>query len=413
MTRATNRTVRQPRYMRDFVCAADKCIDNCCHRWRVDLDKRTYERYTREVTDGVLAPLIETHVRRNRHGGGDMDYGYIALRDDGTCPFLTLGQLCRVQKTLGAEALSFTCRHYPRMQSAIGGDLEQHAAMSCPEIARRIIADPQALEAEAREMPAEDILPRATVIRPGPAAERFGLLRSAAVALVDAHAPDVDAGAFAVVMLAQGVDEYDATAGGGGPELAPWLAARLRALALPAFAANFARVAVDPSIPLRLLKEIVIERLAEPGAQKTWPRYLQTIAECLHGLDYSDDDLERSLRGYQAAREGFAGFAASHPWLLRNLALYDATRNSLFLPGEGPALRQVLRFVIRYVYLRFLLTGLHALWREKFDVEHCVNAAYAFSRAIEHNPGFVGKIAALLEKQELHGAAGMAVLLKG
>ncbi len=413
----TTRTVRQPRYLQDFVCAADKCLDNCCHRWRIDIDKRTYERYTREVNHAVLGPLIEKYIRRDRKSGSEANHGHIALRDDGSCPFLTQGNLCRVQKTLGAEALSFICRTYPRMQTAVGGQLEQYGALSCPEIARKVLADPHALDFEEREIEAAAILSASTVVKTGPATERFLLLREAAVSLIDAHAPDADAGVFAVVMLARGVEEEDedeaATHGAGGPDFAARLAARVRMLALPAFAANFDRVAVDPAIPMRLLKEIVIERLADPGIQKVWPRYLETIVECLHGLNYSDDDRAGSLQGYSAAKAGFQGFAAAHPWVMRNIALYDATRNGLFMPDNGPLLKQALQLTIRYVYLRFLLTGLHALWREKFDMERCVNAAYAFSRAIEHNPRFVAKIVALLEERELAGAAGIAVMLRG
>ena len=65
MSNQVTRPVRQPRYLQDFVCAADKCIDNCCTRWQIELDKKTYERYTRHVVNGVLKPLIANHVRRD------------------------------------------------------------------------------------------------------------------------------------------------------------------------------------------------------------------------------------------------------------------------------------------------------------------------------------------------------------
>ena len=415
MSNQVTRPVRQPRYLQDFVCAADKCIDNCCTRWQIDLDKKTYERYTRHVTNRVLKPLIANHVHRDPQNTDPARYGHIELKADQSCPFLTIGKLCRIQKTLGADALSFICRHYPRSQTVVAGRLEQHAAMSCPEIARKILADPQALDFSERELPADDILPLSTAIGGGDHAGMLGFyaLRDAAIALVDAHAPHTEIGMFAVVMLAQSVDERVAAPGGiDGPGFPAWLTERVEILASASFAENFARVSVDPSIPMRLLKEIVVERLAGPGGQQTGPRYIRTILECLRGLDYSDDDRDGSLRGYRAATAGFRDFVGAQPWVMRNIAVYDVTKNTLFAPGK-PAMKQVLGLTIRYVYLRFLLTGLHALWKETFDLDRCVNAAYAFSRAIEHSPTFMTRIATLLEEQQLHGAAGMAMMLKG
>lgn len=212
-------------------------------------------------------------------------------------------------------------------------------------------------------------------------------------------------------MLAQAADERG-VAEGSDAGFEAWLAARLRLLTLPSFRDHFDRIQVEPSIPMRLLKEIVIERLAEPAIERIWPRYIETIAECLSGLNYSDDRPVESLRGYREAVARFERFTTAQPWMMRNIAVYDVMKSVLFSPGE-PAMKDVLRLVIRYVYLRFLLTGLCSYWGEAFDAERRVRAAYAFSRAIEHNPAFVARIVGLLEAQELNGAAGMAVLLKG
>lgn len=37
--------LRTPSYYDDFECIADKCTDNCCVGWEIDIDEITAEKY--------------------------------------------------------------------------------------------------------------------------------------------------------------------------------------------------------------------------------------------------------------------------------------------------------------------------------------------------------------------------------
>ena len=78
-----------PNYYNKFKCIADKCTDNCCIGWEIDIDKNTYEKYN-NITD-----CLGTCLKNNIALAEDGTYSFI-LTENERCPFLTKNNLCKL-----------------------------------------------------------------------------------------------------------------------------------------------------------------------------------------------------------------------------------------------------------------------------------------------------------------------------
>lgn len=146
----SKRIVLQPTYMKKFRCIGGACEDSCCVGWRVDIDKEKYLTY-KKIQDEELKPLFEKKVNRKHNQKSDASYGNIKMNRDGRCPFLDENNLCMIHRKLGEEYLSDTCTYYPRIVNRVDGKFERSATMSCPEIARLALLNPEGIVFEQHE----------------------------------------------------------------------------------------------------------------------------------------------------------------------------------------------------------------------------------------------------------------------
>jgi lysine-N-methylase len=128
------------RYMQRFGCIGDKCEDNCCHSWTVQIDPLTLKRM-KQVTS--MHSEQERKFWTSSLHQVEMEKGQrvtaMKLRDDGRCPMLEDNGLCHVQGTFGANLLSDTCAVYPRRIQKVGEAIELSGMSSCPEMARQLL----------------------------------------------------------------------------------------------------------------------------------------------------------------------------------------------------------------------------------------------------------------------------------
>jgi len=143
--------IRVPDYYYKFNCIADKCTDTCCTHWDVVIDDKTQEFYS--GLDGELGERIRESLSE------DEDGDVIFKCKNGRCPFLAPDGLCDIQAQLGEEALSYTCRQYPRFFDEFGGLQEYGLSFSCPEAARLITEHSDKITFNIEERPDISITP--------------------------------------------------------------------------------------------------------------------------------------------------------------------------------------------------------------------------------------------------------------
>lgn len=126
----------------DFQCIADSCPEDCCHGWRISIDKDTYQKMV-ENEDKLGIPASEWLLEKD---GGFQ----VKLNPDGRCPMLDEHNLCRVVQKLGPEYLSRVCTIYPRVHEKYGGVVEGYLTLSCSHVVSMLM-EKEMLEFDFKE----------------------------------------------------------------------------------------------------------------------------------------------------------------------------------------------------------------------------------------------------------------------
>lgn len=121
-----------PKYVKDFICIADRCRHSCCIGWEIDVDSETAERYANfNVGYGkTIAESIE-----------DWDETpHFRLTADERCPHLDSNGLCRIILSCGEDHLCEICREHPRFYHDTVRGKEMGIGMACEEACRIILS---------------------------------------------------------------------------------------------------------------------------------------------------------------------------------------------------------------------------------------------------------------------------------
>ena len=120
---------RVPSYYNSFKCIADKCTDNCCIGWEIDIDCDTAEYY--KSVGGDFGKRLRENIS---------DENSFILKGE-RCPFLNGNNLCDIIINCGEEHLCQICRDHPRYFEWYGNIKEGGIGLSCEEGARLILTD--------------------------------------------------------------------------------------------------------------------------------------------------------------------------------------------------------------------------------------------------------------------------------
>ena len=134
--------LRVPEYYYTFKCIADKCGDNCCIGWEIDIDDETCTYYNN--VGGSFGGRLQ----------GSISDGSFILGEDERCPFLNSNNLCDIYTTLGEEHLCRICTEHPRFYEWFGSFKEGGIGLCCEEAARMILSCDMALT--EKSVPEED-----------------------------------------------------------------------------------------------------------------------------------------------------------------------------------------------------------------------------------------------------------------
>lgn len=119
-----------PDYYKEFKCTADKCEDTCCAGWQIVIDEESLERY-RNVKGFFKWRMLRSVDWKN---------GVFKQDEEKRCAFLNEQNLCDLYKACGEKSLCKTCGQYPRHMEEFEGVREITLSISCPEVARVLMA---------------------------------------------------------------------------------------------------------------------------------------------------------------------------------------------------------------------------------------------------------------------------------
>lgn len=136
----------KPDYYDSFVCVADQCEDTCCAGWQIVVDEKSLHRYRR-----VKGPF-----RSNIQKGVAWKQGVFKQDRQKRCAFLNEDNLCDMYTALGPKSLCKTCRRYPRHIEEFEGVREKSLSLSCPEVAKYLMARKEKVDFIYRENDKEE-----------------------------------------------------------------------------------------------------------------------------------------------------------------------------------------------------------------------------------------------------------------
>ncbi len=139
--------LRIPSYMEDFRCIADKCNDNCCIGWEIDIDETTAAYY--KNVDGEFGKKLKRCISWK-------DECSSFILDGERCPFLNKSNLCDIIINCGEEHLCGICAEHPRFYEWFDGIKEGGIGLCCEEAARIILTQDTNFSFLEKEIPYED-----------------------------------------------------------------------------------------------------------------------------------------------------------------------------------------------------------------------------------------------------------------
>ncbi len=135
-----------PAYCTDFKCSADRCSDNCCIGWEIDIDGSTAEFYGQVKGD---------FGARLRDSIADGECSSFILKGE-RCPFLNGKNLCDIIINLGEEHLCQICTDHPRYYEWFGEMKEGGVGLCCEEGAKLVLTAENPAELTVKDIPDEE-----------------------------------------------------------------------------------------------------------------------------------------------------------------------------------------------------------------------------------------------------------------
>lgn len=119
-----------PDYYKDFSCVADACEDTCCAGWQIVIDEKSQKKYRQ----------VKSDFRKRLLRSVNWKEGVFKQTKGKRCAFLNENNLCDMYTVLGSKSLCKTCRLYPRHIEEFEGVREISLSLSCPEVAKILLA---------------------------------------------------------------------------------------------------------------------------------------------------------------------------------------------------------------------------------------------------------------------------------
>ena len=119
-----------PAYYKQFRCIADKCKHSCCVGWKIEIDDKTYNKYT--LLNGGYGECIKSSIKKGKNPCFNL------LKED-RCPHLDERNLCKIITNFGEDYLCSICNEHPRFYNDTARGKEVGVGIACEEACRIIL----------------------------------------------------------------------------------------------------------------------------------------------------------------------------------------------------------------------------------------------------------------------------------
>ena len=370
-----NKTSLTASYMFDFKCIGEHCIDNCCtSSWTIAIDKQTFYKY-KEVNENSLNGKISQSIKKFKSGRTAEKFGYIAQPQGASrCVFQKTCGLCEIQSELGEEALSKTCRTFPRRLKKFNNASFLTGMTSCPEIARLCLSGDVELTSN------EALHNNDKKISAGTSTSKCetGILQTTINMLANYDLSP----AMQVLLLVQLVEMFQ-TFHKAPTEIEYLLAAKKVTQQLVEISE-----AIDPTDASIFQYNFFESLLLQPNYNVTALEPIAVvIKQIANSFMYGSVTKAASISMYINGKTNILGnFEAKNPRLFTRLLINEVLSNAELFVHANKASSGILRDLTgRLAFTRFLLAGFANASGDGFSMDDYTKCVYLASRALEHD----------------------------
>lgn len=122
----------KPDFYDKFKCIAEKCTDNCCIGWEIDIDENALEKYN--AIEGGFGEELKKKIITSDDGNK-----CFKLCENERCALLNENNLCKLIINCGEDYLCDICREHPRFYEWFAGFTECGLGLCCEEACRLLL----------------------------------------------------------------------------------------------------------------------------------------------------------------------------------------------------------------------------------------------------------------------------------
>ncbi len=124
----------KPDFYDKFKCIAEKCTDNCCIGWEIDIDENALGKYN--SINGSFGEELKGKIITSNDGNK-----CFKLCENERCALLNKNNLCKLIINCGEDYLCDICREHPRFYEWFAGFTECGLGLCCEEACRLLLED--------------------------------------------------------------------------------------------------------------------------------------------------------------------------------------------------------------------------------------------------------------------------------
>ncbi|NMP28104.1 flagellar protein FliB [Rahnella sp. SAP-1] len=368
--------VSQPAYVTRFSCIGAACRDHCCKRWEITLDKTTYNKYLKSEIPNIRK-IAQEHIKVGKKSF--QHWANMSLDSEGNCFYLNEQRLCEVHKQLGADALSYTCTIYPRVNQVYKNEELKSLNMSCPEASKQILFSPDALLNQTSSYIKDSYHSQ-------PAADSEGRLINLFCAnLMLVPQPRVEHNIYAIIYFILAAEKAQGTLDNKLQSMEAAYQAITLQMQNGQLAASLQNINEMQTLELQLLMNLQKHILIIKGlrGQAKLVSYMITLNEFFPG-GLSEQQLSTNLSRLKSAWDEIAlPWLNQRPYILRNFFQYRLYHDQFGIKRTGSLLKDLYLIMADYFFIKSMLSAT-ALVKGELTDDDIIDVMYSYSTFRQH-----------------------------
>lgn len=366
--------ITEPAFVAAFNCVGSDCRDHCCKEWEIAVDKPTVKKYLTNK-DMLIQTIAKESIQLVKKDS--LNWGKIVFApESGNCPYFGDDKLCMVHKRLGGEVLSKTCAIYPRFYRTYKNDVHNSLNISCPEVVRLLLSEPDAMRFNERT----------TLQQKSNAAKPLSVVHKVqslfCLDLIGRADVEVESALFAVVkflLFLEKIESIDESTIGQIESVHAQLVQQLQNGEVMGDITGDYRI--KASMTVLMQNYFRTKRLSRGG--KVITQYIDSLLRVLAvenalTLEEKIADIEQVWQRIVLPEIGKTPFA------LKNYILYKFWQNDFPDMTSGTPLRGLYMIVVEYYFIK-LLVAAHAKEMGTANLDDLINVIYSFHSSSQHN----------------------------